>query len=445
MAGKVSVAVLVGLARQTTALSLSLESNDTALTLEEEGFVSAWRGIPLDSIDPSKYPQFIQWLDQGMDDPSGARTEESVLAQAKQDAKGNTGAAHFADLHSYMDKCQASDPEVVEIPTWMGRMGNRVWQVLNAVRIAEATGRKFVKLPKAGGGLDHHLFNSPKNQLIEIIPPKSPETCDFVPVSGKMYAWHHDCRFLFFNRCRTTITERHAAYQKYVLPLLSSEVRDKCEPGADDEITVHIRNGDVALHDDLNPEMRPEHRQPPCAYFHKVIETGYKGGPFKRVQLVYSNEEPASPCIDDILEKHKDKVILRPAPAMPGDVCHILRAKNLATTMSSFATVLKMMNTGLQRLFVANMLSPRIMTKEQYEIQMDYYEFRVNELCDVFPEVTSYSVPELYLNETFFLKFPDENIVVDSCKGDPKGIADLREAAQAATSAAKKKRQNWSR
>eukprot|EP00959_Pyramimonas_sp_CCMP1952_P090146 1887147-Pyramimonas_sp.AAC.1 len=63
----------------------------------------------------------------------------------------------------------------------MGRMGNRVWQVLNAVRIAEATGRKFVKLPKAGGGLDHHLFNSPKNQLIEIIPPKSPETCDFVP------------------------------------------------------------------------------------------------------------------------------------------------------------------------------------------------------------------------------------------------------------------------
>jgi len=425
MAGKVSFAALVGLARQTAALSLSLDSNDTALTLEEGGFVSAWRGIPLDSIDASKYPEFIQWLDQGMDDPaSNARTEESVLAQAKQDGKGNVGAAHFATLQSYMDKCQASDPEIVEIPTWMGRMGNRVWQVLNAVRIAEATGRKYVKLPKAGGGLDNHFFRNPKDQLIEITPSKSPSksagTCDFVPVSGKMYAWHHDCRFLFFNRCRTTVLERQAAYQKYVLPLLNSEVRDKCEPGADDEVTVHLRNGDVALHNDLNPEMRPEHRQPPCAYFHKVIETGYKGGPFKRVQLVYSTEEPASPCIEDILAKHKDKVVLKPATSLAGDVCHILEAKNLATTMSSFATVLKMLNHGLQRLFIVNMLSEKIMTKEQYDIQMNYYEFKVDQLCQVYPEVTSYQVPELYLNENFFLKFPEQNFVVDTCKNHPK-------------------------
>jgi hypothetical protein len=389
--------------------------------------------MPLDSIDASKYPEFIQWLDQGMDDPvapSGARTEATVLEQAKQDAKGNTGAAHFASLSSYMDKCQASDPEVVEIPSWMGRMGNRVWQVLNAVRIAEATGRKFVKLPKAGGGLDHHLFSNPKSQLIEIAPSKSPGTCDFVPVSGKMYAWHHDCRFLFFNRCRTTIKERQAAYRKYVLPLLNSEVRDKCEPGADDEVTIHLRNGDVALHNDLNPEMRPEHRQPPCAYFHKVIETGYKGGPFKKVQLVYSTEEPASPCIDDILAKHTDKVVLKPASSLAGDVCHILETKNLATTMSSFATVLKMLNPGLQRLFFVNMLSEKIMTAEQYDIQMDYYEFKVDQLCDVFPEVTSYQVPDLYLNENFFLKFPESNFVVDTCKNHPKGSAGASGAAK---------------
>jgi hypothetical protein len=425
MAGKVSIAALMGLAGHTAAMSLSVQSNDTLRALEE-GFVSHWRGIPLEEIDPSKYPEFVQWLDKGVDNPGGAATESSVLAQARQDAKGNTGAAHFTNLQAYMDKCQASDPEVVEIPTWMGRMGNRVWQVLNAVRIAEATGRRFVKLPKAGGGLDHHLFGNPQDRLIEITPSVLHRgSCDFVPVSGKMYAWHHDCRFLFFNRCRTTIKERQANYQKYVLPLLNHDVTEKCEDGADDEVTVHIRNGDVALHNDLNPDMRPEHRQPPCAYFHKVIQTGYKGGPFKRVQLVYSTEEPASPCIDDILAKHKDKVVLKPATSLAGDVCHILAAKNLATTMSSFATVLKMMNRGLQRLFFVNMLSSKIMTPEQYDIQMDYYEFKVDELCQVFPEVTSYSVPELYLDEAFFLKFPDEKFVIDNCKNHPKNAAAL--------------------
>jgi len=425
MAGKVSFAALAGLASHTAAVSLSVQSNDTLRALEE-GFVSHWRGIPLEEIDPSKYPEFVQWLDKGMDNPGDATTESSVLEQARKDAKGNTGPAHFADLHSYMDKCQSSDPEVVEVPTWMGRMGNRVWQVLNAVRIAEATGRKFVKLPKAGGGLDNHLFDNPKDRLIEIIPSIPHRgTCDYVPVAGKMYAWHHDCRFLFFNRCRMTIKERQALYQKYVLPLLKHDVMDKCDGGAEDEVTVHIRNGDVALHNDLNPDMRPEHRQPPCAYFHKVIQTGYKGGPFKKVQLVYSTEEPVSPCIDDILAKHKDKVVLKPASSLAGDVCNVLAAKNLATTMSSFATVLKMMNTGLKRLFFANMLSEKIMTPEQYDIQKDYYEFKVDELCQVFPEVTSYSVPELYLNEDFFLKFPDEKFVVDTCKSHPKSAAAL--------------------
>jgi hypothetical protein len=426
--------IVAGTQRQAAAISLGLQSNGTL----EEGVVSAWRGIPLEEIDPSKYPEFLQWLD------SDVPAEEPVLAQAREDAKKNKGPPHFPDLQSYMDRCQATDPKVVEIPTWMGRMGNRVWQVLNAVRIAEATGRKFVKIPRAGGGLDRHLFSSPEDRLIEVTPPESPGTCDFVPVSGKMYAWHHDCRFLFFNRCRTTVKERMATYNKYVMPLMRNDITERCAAGADDEVTIHIRNGDVALHNDLNPEMRPEHRQPPCAYFHKVIQTGHNGSAFKRVQLVYSNEEPASPCIDDIVEKHKDKVILRPAPAVPGDVCHILRAKNLATTMSSFATVLKMMNMGLQRLFFANMLSPKIMTKEQYDIQMDYYEFRMNELCDVFPEVTSYSVPELYLNEAFFLRFPEGNMVVDSCQGDPKSIAALREAVQGATSVAAKKRRRWS-
>jgi len=413
--------IVAGTQRQVAAISLGWQGNGT-----------------LEEIDPSRYPEFVQWLE------SDIPAEGPVLSRALEDGRKNKGPPHFPDLQSYMDRCQAVDPEVVEIPTWMGRMGNRIWQVLNAVRIAEATGRKFVRIPRAGGGLDHHLFGSPEGRLIEVTPPEAPGTCDFIPVSGKMHAWHHDCRFLFFNRCRTTVKERMAAYNRYIMPIMRDDIMDRCKAGADDEVTIHIRNGDVALHIDTNPEMRPEHRQPPCAYFHKVIQTGHNGSPFKRVQLVYSNEEPTSPCIDDILEKHKDKVILRPAPAVPGDVCHILRAKNLATTMSSFATVLKMMNTGLQRLFFANMLSPKMMTKEQYEIQMDYYEFRVNELCDVFPEVTSYSVPELYLDEGFFLRFPDGNIVVDSCRGDPKGIAALREAVQATTSVAMKKRRRWS-
>lgn len=440
-----ATAMTSGAALQLLTISFAISQQATAMTLSwqtntslEQAVVSSWRGIPIEEVDPSKYPEFVQWL--SIDPPEKAA---NLMSQAQQDAKGNKGPPHFGDLQSYLSKCQAQDPDVVEIPTWMGRMGNRIWQVLNAVRIAEATGRKFVKLPKAGGGLDHHLFASPEGRLIEVQPSKSHDNCDFIPVSGKMYAWHHDCRFLFFNRCRTTVKERKEAYQKYIMPLLKDDIMDRCEIGQDDEVTIHVRNGDVALHNDLNPEMRPEHRQPPCAYFHKVIQTGNNGGPFKKIQLVYSNEEPVSPCIDDILSKHKDKVVMKPAPTLAGDVCHILRAKNVATTMSSFATVLKMLNPGLQHLFFVNMLSPKIMTPEQYDIQMDYYEFRVKEACEVFPQVTSYTVPELYQKESFFLNFPEANMVVESCKGDPKSfpVQELPRREKKTTS----KRRRWFR
>merc|ERR1712037_121142 len=81
--------------------------------------------------------------------------------------------------------------------------------------------------------------------------------------------------------CLTSVRERREMYKTMILPYVRPEVWQACEDPAEDELTIHIRNGDVAT------ALTGNHPQPPCLYFHRVIETGNGGRPFTRLQLLY--------------------------------------------------------------------------------------------------------------------------------------------------------------
>lgn len=94
--------------------------------------------------------------------------------------------------------------------------------------------------------------------------------------------------------------------------------------GGHDRVTLHFRNGDVALAYGAQM-LKGYHDQPPCLYYHRVIETGLGGRPFREVQLVFSKEEPQNPCIADIRSRHQDKLVLSPTNTVVGDTCLLLK------------------------------------------------------------------------------------------------------------------------
>jgi len=153
------------------------------------------------------------------------------------------------------------------------------------------------------------------------------------------------------------------------------------------------------------------HDQPPCLYYHRVIDTGYNGKPFKEIQLVFSKEEPKNPCIAEIMERHRDKTIIPPLGTVRGDTCMLLKAKNLAVTMSSMSTTLKMLNTKLKRLFYVNAL------QEKKGLHFEMFDFEHNEVCEAFPRAVGYDVLPFNFSKAsdYFSHFPPHLLKTLTC------------------------------
>jgi len=306
-------------------------------------------------------------------------------------------------LAGYLEECQANDTRSIKVASWMGRIGNRLQQVHTAVRIAQAAGRRYVQLP---GDLDSRVLRLPRR--LPVRPDAALPACDFEADGDK-----YDCTYAFFNRCRSTVAERRRLYGNHVLPYMQKDVLRACKAPGERTVTLHIRNGDVAL--SYGGQMRHGyHDQPPCLYYHQVINTGYDGGPFSEIQLVHSKEEPKNPCINDIMSRHRDKRILQPTNSVRGDTCLLLKAKSLAVTQSSFSTAMKMVSSKLRRLFFANMLL------EDEGRTFDNFDLNTTEVCKAFPHTVGFKVlplePRPAASDSYFLRFPAASLVRTACR-----------------------------
>lgn len=187
----------------------------------------------------------------------------------------------------------------------------------------------------------------------------------------------YDCMFSFYQRCDTTVQDKRQIYLQQIRPLLQPRVFTMCTPESDeDTLVIHIRDGDVNNHSlvagpraGVQVSATLHHLQPPCAYFHRIIDGGRRGGlPYLHVRLVHSGAYPRSPCIDIIERLHPGKII-KDDPAtdqsLARDTCLLTTARNIATTVSSFGTTAMMMNTVAQRIFVVDTIaSPSRLKKE---------------------------------------------------------------------------------
>ena len=310
---------------------------------------------------------------------SHAGALSSSLLQAWQE-RADPRAAN-ASLSGFLRECAPESDSPVRIEHVRGRTGNHVHQLVNALIIAASAGRPGVALE--GPGWNGSLFAFPRT--IPAPPPSPDARCDvFLNVNDGEY----DCRTVFNSFCApSTVAARRRVYMASVRPYVRASVLAACAPPREDELVVHVRDGDVAL------DERGAHAQPPCAYFARVI----RAGGWRRVHLVHSSEPPLSPCVAEIertIGAADDK------GGIAAHACRILTASNLALTSSSFGITHMMMNARVQRLYSIDTVTQQPGIKDAVLVKkVKDFELDADELCRVFPHVSAYRTAEGALQE----------------------------------------------
>lgn len=332
--------------------------------IDKDGRLRNWKGKAFSDPEVMNDDGFLKYI--------GYRGREHGFNKMNGLATG----AIKKDFEEYLHACYENNKDEIEIGEWMGRLGNNLWQVHNSIIIAIKSGRKYVRMPK------HPLIEFPEDG-IPIDPNDSlGRDCEFT-----LDKENYDCRLSFFQRCASTVNERKAVYQKYILPHFK-KVLSACERESEDVLTIHMRSGDVAM------DKTGCHAQPPCSYFTAVLNEGNGGRAFHTAKVI-ANGDPRNPCIDEIKKSNADKTILiSEGGSEAHDYCSLLVASNLAVTVSSFSTTAKMLNTKINRLFYPDLNEAKLNevgcgggNAKLHEMGFD---FNGKEVCKAFPAAVRY-------------------------------------------------------
>eukprot|EP00746_Dinoflagellata_sp_MGD_P092091 gnl/MRDRNA2_/MRDRNA2_36457_c0_seq1.p1 gnl/MRDRNA2_/MRDRNA2_36457_c0~~gnl/MRDRNA2_/MRDRNA2_36457_c0_seq1.p1 ORF type:complete len:982 (+),score=123.89 gnl/MRDRNA2_/MRDRNA2_36457_c0_seq1:139-2946(+) len=340
-----------------------------------------------------------------------------------------------------MAACKSGSKHAFQIQEWFGRAGNNMWQIQTAILVAEAVDLKYVQLPPDGPV--RQLFDLPQflpvGKAVSNVARK--QHCDLEDDAGRYKEGNFDCKYSWYTRCKSTFAERDAAYVDILGPYLRRDVIDACEAPTEGTLTIHMRSGDKALSIPGVSGWKGG-GQPPCAFFHTVIDTGFNGGPFKELQLVYDSEaKEKNLCVEDIIRKHKDKTIHFPAGPIHFDACRVVKAKNLALAPSSLSTTLVHFAKDVKRLFHAKLEPPPChrnyedhfwSTGHQKDTEWVHGELapwnfdftELGEVCQRFPQTTFFSLPTLPQTlrtniPKYFLETKQDELIRASCSSLP--------------------------
>ncbi len=191
---------------------------------------------------------------------------------------------------SYPPGITADEVVGVEI-AYSGRFGNLFHQCVNAILFAQRTGLAYVKLG------EHALM--PVTEPFEagglaFLPPAEPLPPVGVFLSGEFFNSDHLQPVLgpFLRYGKADEEATTAVAQTILRPHLLAAVPLPEERHPPDELTVHLRSGDIF---NTDHPVTYGYRQPPLSFYTLVIETMMREGTVARVRLVF--EDRGNPCV----------------------------------------------------------------------------------------------------------------------------------------------------
>lgn len=328
-------------------------------------------------------------------------------------------------LDGWLQTCQTDDRSAVTISKLLGRDGNHLHQISNAYMVAQASGRKYVKLPAFKDSV--YDFHS----ILTVTPRRGRwgAGCQFVS-SRTRGAWpcgvcphccvqEHDCKYVFLSYCESSVMERREVYVEELRHYICPQVHAACNQSDKNTVVMHIRNGDACC------EWTGTHAQPPCLYYHEVINRGKHGGPFSTIRLVYQAGLPkhrTNACLADITSKHENKVEKKHTRSLMVDACTILKAESVALPPSSFSITLAMMSTTVKQVFIFDNTRHMHLSPAAVRNRAHFWELNVSQLCATFRNVAAFSLDMDIRNVTsmhdkiaYFVSFPKKSLTNDTC------------------------------
>ena len=199
-----------------------------------------------------------------------------------------TPSRYKAELAGYTS---AADIVGIKID-YSGRFGNLLHQYVNVIQLALRTGLSVIQLGR------HELFDvkAPFSLGgITFVPHGVPLPLDGAYICGEFF--NSDDFLPVLPPFLQFQPQDEAAFtgvvQKYILPYMLTGIPLANETHPADELTIHIRAGDIFSSD--HP-VTYGYRQPPLSFYQLVIGRMLASGRINKVRLVF--EDRGNPCID---------------------------------------------------------------------------------------------------------------------------------------------------
>jgi len=214
----------------------------------------------------------------------------------------------------------------VFIDSWIGRLGNNIFQLLNAYLIAGIFGSKTVIAPA------HEFFDSRRNEHISFIFGSAEMNRLSITISGTFFPLPFESFYKTFG-----MKSVGGFYQNFRECLNLRSVTTL----TDRDLVLFVRSGDIFT---LNNSSIHSYGQPPLSFYEAAI---WMENP-DRIYLLA--EDDNSPLVNGLLSL-KLPNLERVRLGMRGDFEFILGAKNIATGWTSLILNLLNFSSNIQRCY----------------------------------------------------------------------------------------------
>ena len=210
---------------------------------------------------------------------------------------------------------------MIYINSWIGRLGNNITQIVNALYFAHYKKINIIKLPY------HPLFMIREIIIGDVITNKSDK------FSHNFFSRR---KIISFYEVSDNIFENKINIKKYLQNLIKYDILK--ENINDNDLTIHIRSGDV-----YSKHPHPGWIQPPLSFYINIIESNN----WENIFII--SEDNKSPVLKPLLNKYK-KIIFE-IRDLKKDIYYILNSKNVCFGLGSFIPSLLLFNNNIKKIY----------------------------------------------------------------------------------------------
>lgn len=200
---------------------------------------------------------------------------------------------------------------MIIITNWVGRTGNNLIQLINAVRFAQKNRHHEIRFPP------HPLLSG--TRLTNCAMHAEGELCED-EVRGDFFSAQK------YIGCKVPPTVMRQCFLDKIAPLFVVKRDDALRDKLRNTLVIHMRGGDI-----FSQRPHGAYVQPPLAYYETII----RNGEFKNILVV--SEDQRNPCVRAVLERHKDARFQ--SGTVEQDLATICNSTHLAMGFGTFGLV----------------------------------------------------------------------------------------------------------